>query len=315
MIIGEGNGLYEWNETVQQMIDWIEENITEDTSLTKMSLQTGYSPYYCSVRFHEICGMTIRNYITLRRLSLAADEIRCSSERIIDIAVKYGYSSQEALTRAFRSAFGCAPAAYRKYPTPIPLFARKEVFSPEHYHELYKGGIQMNKQDITEARVRVEYIPAHKYIGIWDENACCYGDFWKYHDCDKVCGMIDSMRDVSHLVVTGHTAGWTKNADGSRRYFYGIGVNEDHDGIVPEGFEVRKFPGSYYMVFYHPPYDYLKDNGEVMGRVEALAWNFNLNGWNNGAYEWNEEVCQCYQRHYPEGLGYQVLRPVRRIAK
>lgn len=30
-------------------------------------------------------------------------------------------------------------------------------------------------------------------------------------------------------------------------------------------------------------------------------------------YEWNEEFCQCYQRHYPEVLGYEVLRPAKRI--
>jgi len=29
-------------------------------------------------------------------------------------------------------------------------------------------------------------------------------------------------------------------------------------------------------------------------------------------YEWNEDVCQDYQRHYPEGIGYEVLRPVKR---
>lgn len=311
--------MYEWNEAVQKMIDWIEANITEDPSLLEMSKQIGYSPYYCSTQFHKICGMTIKSYISARRLALSAVEIKNTPERIIDIAVKYGYSSQEALTRAFSAAFGCTPAAYRVDPMPIPLFGRKEVFSPEHYRELYKGGIAMSESVLTEARTRVEFIPAHKYIGIWDEKATGYGDFWEYRDCDRICGIIDSMRDVSHPVVTGHTAGWAKNSSGERRYFYGIGVDENYSGIVPEGFEIREFPASYYMVFYHPPFDYLKDNGEVMGSVEALAWNYDLNAynsgayeWNDGVYEWNEGACQCYQRHYPEGLGYQILRPIRR---
>ena len=47
-----------------------------------------------------------------------------------------------------------------------------------------------------------------------------------------------------------------------------------------------------------------------MKRVEDLAWNFDPSPL---GYEWNEDVCQDYQRHYPEGLGYQVLRPVRKI--
>ena len=55
--------------------------------------------------------------------------------------------------------------------------------------------------------------------------------------------------------------------------------------------------------------DYLKDCGEVMGRVEELAWNFDPA---TKGYEWNEDVCQDYQRHCPEVIGYEVLRPVRK---
>ena len=92
--------MYEWNKAIQKMICWIEENLTENPSLQEMSRQVGYSPYYCSVKFHEVVGMTIRNYIAGRRLAQATLEIRDTDERILDIAVKYGYSSQEALTRA-----------------------------------------------------------------------------------------------------------------------------------------------------------------------------------------------------------------------
>jgi len=113
--------MFEWNESIQQMIDWIEENLTEDISLLKMSEQIGYSPYYCSAKFHDIAGVTIRTYVAGRRLAKATLEIRDTDERLLDIAVKYGYSSQEALTRAFVNAYGCTPAVYRKLPVPIEM--------------------------------------------------------------------------------------------------------------------------------------------------------------------------------------------------
>ena len=97
---GRKAALYEWNEAVQKMLDWIEKNIGENLTLLKISGQVGYSPYYCSVKFHKTCGMTIKRYISGRRLALAALELRDTKERIIDIALKYGFSSQEALTRA-----------------------------------------------------------------------------------------------------------------------------------------------------------------------------------------------------------------------
>lgn len=303
--------MFEWNESIQKMIDWIEENLCDNPSLLQMSKQIGYSPYYCSARFHEITGMTIKSYVAGRRLSRAALAIRDTDERIIDIAIRCGYSSQEALTRAFSAAFGCTPASYRRKPVPIPLSIRQVVLTPEQYLNS-KGERTMSNTFLTEAHMKTEFIPAHKYIGIWDKNAKDYGDFWKTHDCDKVCGIIDSLSNVSDLIVTGHTAGWY-NVNGERGYFYGIGVPLDYNGQIPEGFEIREFPASYYLVFYHPPFDYLQDNGEVMNRVEELAWNFEIKSFGGGKYAWNEDACQCYQQHYPEVTGYRVLRPIKKI--
>lgn len=300
--------MYEWNEAIQKMIDRIEESLCEKPSLIQIAEHIGYSPYYCSTLFHEITGMTLKHYISGRRLTLAALALRDTNERIIDIAVRCGYSSQEALTRAFQAAFGCTPASYRREPVPIPLPIKQVVLSPEHYRNL-KGEKTMSNTFPIEAHVKVEFIPAHKYLGIWEENARHYGEFWQYHDCDTVCGIVDSLSNVSDIIVTGHTAGWYRTG-GERRYFYGTGVPLDYNGKIPEGFELKEFPASYYLVFYHPPFDYLKDNGEAMGKVESLAWNFDIGQFGNGKYEWNEDDCQCYQRHYPEVLGYQILRPI-----
>ena len=301
--------MYEWNEAIQKMIDWIEDNLCEEPSLMQMAEHIGYSPYYCSTRFHEITGMTIKRYVSGRRLRLAALALRDTDERIIDIAVRCGYSSQEALTRAFQTAFGCTPASYRREPVPIPLSIKQVVLNPEYYQNL-KGEKTMSKTVLTDAHVKVEFIPAHKYLGIWDEKARNYGEFWQYHNCDTVCGIVDSLNNVCDIIVSGHTAGWQK-VNGEHKYFYGTGVPLDYSGKIPEGFELREIPASYYLVFYHPTFDYLKDNGEVMGRVEGLAWNYDIEKFGGGKYEWNEDVCQCYQRHYPEVLGYQVLRPIK----
>ena len=48
----------------------------------------------------------------------------------------------------------------------------------------------------------------------------------------------------------------------------------------------------------------------MMKRVESLAWHFDPS---SKGYAWNEERCPDYQRHYPEGIGYEVLRPVRKV--
>lgn len=310
----------EWNETVQAMIDWIEENPTENSILIPMSKSIGYSPYYCSAQFHRVVGITIKAYSAGRRLTKAAIDIRDTKERIIDIALKYGFSSQGSLTRAFSDAYGCTPSAYRKNPQPIVFLNRKNVLYPCNY--ISKGDKIMKQFCLKAPKIRVEYIPEHSYIGIWDDKSVGFGDFWQRHNCDEVCGIIESMRNVSNPVVSCHMAGW-HYINGERRYFYGLGVSSDYDGEIPNGFEMKKFPGSYYLVFFHPTYDYLSNNDEIMNKVEKLAWGYNIqklglkditldvNDCDN-LYEWNEEECQCYQRHYPEVLGYEILRPIKK---
>ena len=293
----------EWSETVQRMIEWIESNAERPRILETLSSEIGYSPWYCSVLFHDVTGMTLKTYVSRRRLARAAEEIRDTDERILDIALKNGFSSQEVLTRLFKEQFGCTPASYRKNPVPVPLQNFKIVRFPDYDEKRIKT------MEESRLNVRVEFIPAHKYMGIWEEKAENYCDFWEYHDCDEVCGFVTSMDKMAHPVVTAHTAGWL-NKDGKKTYFYGTGIPTDYNGPVPEGFEVREIPESYYLVFEYPTFDFMQENADVMTAVEKLAWNFDPSVM---GYAWNEEACPDYQRHNPEKFGYQVLRPVKKI--
>ena len=290
---------------IQHLIDWIDEHAIENPGLIEMSEQIGYSPYYCSEQFHRIAGITIKEYMSKRRLSMAALAVRDTNNALIDIAMDFGFSSQSALTRAFVNAFGCTPLAYRKNPKPIPMQCHKMVITPS---DLSLGG-DLYMSQLVLPSYRLEYIPKHKYLGCYQASETKNGPIWPGHDCDLLCGIISSMTDT-HPIVTGMTAGWGWE-NGKRAYFFGAGVETDYAGVVPESFELRgEFPDSYYIVFSHPPFDYLTENKDVMKRVEELAWNFDPTFI---GYEWNEDVCQIYQRHYPEGLGYQILRPVRKI--
>lgn len=260
--------MYEWNYAVQEIIDRIEADITHEFTLDELSGMIGYSKYYCSSQFQKTVGMSMRKYISGRRLWAATIKVRDTNERIIDIAIEYGYSTQSALTRAFRYAYGCTPAAYRKKPRPVPLSIQKAVLNPSHYIE--RGVVKMSETALTTPNVWIEYIPEHKFIGIYDYDAKGYWDFEKREDFDKIEGILESMVTVQHPVVWSHHAGWFYK-NGKKGYFYGTGVASDYAGEIPEGFEVRDIPASFYLVFGHPKYDYMKDNGEVMKRVETLA--------------------------------------------
>lgn len=101
-------------KTIEKMVEWVEDNIKGNPTLEEMSSHVRYSSFYCSTKFHEYVGVTFKQYIAKRKLSLAEGEIRNTNRKFIDIALDYGFSSQEAFTRAFSNAYGCSPFKYRK---------------------------------------------------------------------------------------------------------------------------------------------------------------------------------------------------------
>ncbi len=113
--------------TIETMLDWVEDNIEEGPTLDKMANYVGYSEFYCSAKFHECVGVSFKEYLLKRKLNLAAQMLINSDAHIIEIAMKYGFSSHEAFTRAFKRAYGCAPNHYRLVKPEIPIFERAHV--------------------------------------------------------------------------------------------------------------------------------------------------------------------------------------------
>lgn len=96
------------------MVKWVEENIENEPTLERMAEDIGYSKFYCSAKFHEYVGISYKEYVLMRKLSLAADLLLETNDRLIDIAVRYGFSSHEAFSRAFRKRYGYAPSYFRE---------------------------------------------------------------------------------------------------------------------------------------------------------------------------------------------------------
>lgn len=119
---------------IQDMIDWIEEHLFEGFSLMKLSEAMGYSPYYCSFKFHQITGISIKRYMTLRKTYLSSISLSETDARIIEIAIMHGYSSQEAFSRAFKEIFGVTPNAFRLSPEPLQSYVKLTMNAARSYY-------------------------------------------------------------------------------------------------------------------------------------------------------------------------------------
>ncbi len=100
-------------QTIETMVQWVEQNVAESPTLKDMSAYVGYSPFYCSAKFREHMGMTYKQFLSQCRLSAAANDLLNTNDKVTAIAFRYGYASSESLTRAFALTFKCSPRQYR----------------------------------------------------------------------------------------------------------------------------------------------------------------------------------------------------------
>ncbi len=91
-------------KSLKAAVRYIDNNLCEETDIEKGALTAGITADSFLRFFSYMTGMTLKEYIRRRRLTLAANDIRGSSERIIDIAVKYGYDSADSFSRVSQSS-------------------------------------------------------------------------------------------------------------------------------------------------------------------------------------------------------------------
>jgi len=114
--------------SISRAINYIEDNITEEElTIESIAKQAFVSPFYFQKGFAMLCGFTVSEYIRQRRLALAANEIISTDNKIIDIAIKYGYDSPDSFTKAFARFHGATPTAVRKEEAMIKSFASLKI--------------------------------------------------------------------------------------------------------------------------------------------------------------------------------------------
>lgn len=117
-------------ETLQRAIIYIEEHLKENITVEAVAHETGYSYYHLTRQFQAVLGENIGSYIKGRRLSEAARQLLYSDQRIIAIAMEYGFESGEAFSRAFKSVYRMSPSVYRKNRLDL-IISNKEQLGPE----------------------------------------------------------------------------------------------------------------------------------------------------------------------------------------
>ena len=224
-----------WTQGIQNAINYIEDNITEELDYKKIAEQAACSSYYFQKIFSVLCDMPLGEYIRSRRLALAGSELLATDAKVIDIAVKYGYSSSESFSRAFALFHGVTPSEARQGISTLRSFSRLMV------QVSLKGGKNMNYRIIEKQAFKViEKAEVHKLT----ENDCISAtipQFWARANSDGTIDKLVSLAKDCEFVF-GICYGNGKADYDEDTFEYSIAVACGDDITVPEGYHIREIP-------------------------------------------------------------------------
>lgn len=145
-------------------------HLTDDIDLNELVQRTGYSYTYFQRVFSCIAGTSIAEYIRKRRMTLAAMDLKKTDLRVIDIAVKYGYDSSDAFSRAFMSFHGITPTMARRED------AKLKSFSPLRVQIQVEGKVETQYRLEKKGALRI--VGVKKHFSAPKNNPSDVGVFW-----------------------------------------------------------------------------------------------------------------------------------------
>lgn len=125
-------------ENMKKAIDYIEDNLDAEIEYGKVAQIALCSQYHFQRMFAFLIGVPLSEYIRRRRLTLAAFDLQNSNEKIIDLALKYGYNSPDSFSRAFVAMHEVTPSKAREKGISLKAYPRV-TFSLS-----IKGVVEMN---------------------------------------------------------------------------------------------------------------------------------------------------------------------------
>ncbi|MBC2581627.1 AraC family transcriptional regulator [Clostridium sp. DJ247] len=100
-----------YDKNINDIINYINENLSGDLSLDTISEQFYVSKYYLMHKFKKQTGCTIHSYITQKRIIMANNLVK-KGKNITEACVECGFGDYSSFIRAFKKLFGMAPKQY-----------------------------------------------------------------------------------------------------------------------------------------------------------------------------------------------------------
>jgi len=128
----------DWLDRMNSAMEYIETHLSDDINYDQVAKLACCSTYHFQRMFSFITNVPLSEYIRRRRLTLAAFELQSRDKKVIDIALKYGYESPEAFSRAFKNLHDIMPSHAHNEGVTLKSYPQMS------FHISIKGDSEMN---------------------------------------------------------------------------------------------------------------------------------------------------------------------------
>lgn len=226
----------DWITGLNKTMDYIEAHLSGEIDYEQLARLACCSSYHYQRMFAYMAGVSLGEYIRRRRMSVAAADLQ-GGEKVLEVALKYGYQSPTAFNRAFQSVHGLPPSALRE------TGASAKAFPPLHFTITIKGVEQME--------YRIEKREPFRVVGVsiaidkdMEKNFDKIPPFWGQAAADGVIEKLAGMMDAQPMGILGVCA-----CTGEEEWRYWIAAASTRQDAALEEFTVPAatwavFPGS-----------------------------------------------------------------------
>jgi len=101
-------------ERLNKAMASVEQQLGGEVDVRRASQIALMSEHHFRRMFSTLAGMPLSEYVRRRRMTLAAAAVVSGSESLQDLAIRFGYRSADAFSRAFKAVHGVGPEGARR---------------------------------------------------------------------------------------------------------------------------------------------------------------------------------------------------------
>jgi AraC family transcriptional regulator len=239
--------------------------------------------------FSYLAGVPLKEYVRRRRMTRAAADLR-AGEKVLEVALRYGYDSPTAFNRAFQGIHGVAPSLAKQDGVKLKAFPRIR------FKFVLKGDVEMEYQIVRKDAFRIVGFHTPLTMDV-EESFQAVPRFW-----GEVEPRIGELIPLMSPEMPGVLGVSTCHHEAENSYYIAVASNAP----VPEGLSEWTVPAATWAVF--------TGQGQAPMAIQELQKRIVSEWLPDSGYEWAQAPDVEVYLNGPDAAEaqFQVWLPVQR---